>query len=113
MRLSWKLFFLTTPVFVLFLTIFGAWIIQSSFDSSLEKELDRCMVENELFQTSYELSLNSLSEEQREQTTVRRIIESFHKNRGKARETRGFTAKMGRFCTRTAPCVPRLPSASL
>ena len=31
MRLSWKLFFLTTPVFVLFLTIFGAWIIQSSF----------------------------------------------------------------------------------
>ena len=83
MRLSWKLFFLTTPVSVLFLTIFGAWIIQSSFDSSLEKELDRCMVENELFQTSYELSLNSLSKEQREQTTVRRIIESFHKNRGK------------------------------
>ena len=34
MRLSWKLFFITTPIFVLFLTIFGIWIIQDSFDQS-------------------------------------------------------------------------------
>ena len=46
MRLSWKLFFITTPIFVLFLTIFGIWIIQDSFDHSLSQAVEQCMAEN-------------------------------------------------------------------
>jgi signal transduction histidine kinase len=79
MRLSWKLFFITTPLFVLFLTLFGTWMIQESFQSSLEKEIDRCVVENQMFRNSYELTFHSLSEEQQEHTSLRMIVESFHK----------------------------------
>lgn len=50
MRLSWKLFFITTPIFVLFLTIFGIWIIQDSFDHSLSQAVEQCMAENQTFQ---------------------------------------------------------------
>ena len=56
MRLSWKLFFITTPIFVLFLTIFGIWIIQDSFDHSLSQAVEQCMAENQTFQNSYELT---------------------------------------------------------
>lgn len=80
MKLSWKIFFITTPIFLLFLTFFGAWMIQGNFQSSLEQEIDRCMVENQMFQNSYELTLHSLSEEQREQASLKKMIRSFHRN---------------------------------
>lgn len=79
MKLSWKLFFIITPLFVLFLTVFGTWIIQDSFQNSLDQEIERCMVENQTFQNSYELTRNALSEEQWEQTSLKKVIESFHK----------------------------------
>ena len=78
MKLSWKLFFITTPMFVLFLTIFGTWMIQDSFQNSLDKEIKRCMVENQMFQNSYELTQHGLSEEQRQQITTRKLVESFY-----------------------------------
>ena len=65
MKLSWKLFFITTPIFILFLTIFGSWMIQDNFQGNLEREIQRCMVENQMFQNSYELTRNSLTKEQR------------------------------------------------
>ena len=46
MKLSWKLFFITTPLFVLFLTLFGVWMIQDNFQNSLDREIQRCMVES-------------------------------------------------------------------
>ncbi|MCD8023176.1 MAG: hypothetical protein LUF30_09480 [Lachnospiraceae bacterium] len=67
MKLSWKLFFLTTPLFVVFLTIFGMWMIQSSFSGSLGQEVERCMTQNRMFQNSYELTWHSLSSYQQEQ----------------------------------------------
>lgn len=79
MRLSWKLFFITTPIFLLFLTFFGSWLIQDNFENSLEQEIDRCKVENQMFQNSYELTRHSLSEEQREQTSLKKMIQSFHR----------------------------------
>lgn len=79
MRLSWKLFFITTPIFILFLTVFGSWMLQDSFQDSLDQEVERCIVENQMFQNSYELTLHSLSEQQREQTSVQRLVESFYK----------------------------------
>lgn len=82
MKLSWKLFFITTPLFVLFLTVFGSWMIQDSFKSSLDKEIERCMMENQMFQNSYELTMHSLSDEQKEQASVQQIVESFHRHQG-------------------------------
>ncbi len=81
MRLSWKIFFITTPVFILVLTAFGLWMIQDSFSSSLDREVERCMLENQMFQNSYELTLHSLSEEQKEQASVKQIAESFSQRR--------------------------------
>ncbi|MDO5538722.1 MAG: HAMP domain-containing sensor histidine kinase [Eubacteriales bacterium] len=84
MKLSWKLFFLTTPIFILFLTLFGSWVIQDSFQRSLQQEIRRCMAENQLFQNSYELTRHSLSQEQLEQISVEWLIESFHRHDGQS-----------------------------
>ena len=89
MKLSWKLFFITTPIFMVFLTLFGTWMIQDSFQGSFEREVQRCMVENQMFQNSYELTKNALSEEQREQASVKKIVESFyHKHNEKGENAR-------------------------
>lgn len=88
MKLSWKLFFITTPLFVLILTVFGTWIIQGSFQSSLNREMERCMMENQMFQNSYELTMHALSDQQAEQASVTDIVESFYnrdENGGSAR----------------------------
>lgn len=79
MRLSWKLFFITMPVFVLILTLFGGWMIQDSFRGSLDREIERCKVENQMFQNSYELTCHSLSKRQQEQMTTRKLVESFYR----------------------------------
>ena len=78
MKLSWKLFFITTPLFVLFLTLFGVWMIQDSFQNSLDREIQRCMVENQMFQNSYELTRHSLSEDVLKQTSEKKLVESFY-----------------------------------
>lgn len=82
MKLSWKLFFITTPIFILFLTIFGSWMIQDNFQGNLEREIQRCMVENQMFQNSYELTRNGLTEEQQEQVSPRHLVESFYRRQG-------------------------------
>lgn len=82
MKLSWKLFFITTPVFILFLTFFGSWMIQDNFQNNLNREVGRCMMENQMFQNSYELTRHSLSEEQIEQASVQKMVETFHRKQG-------------------------------
>lgn len=83
MKLSWKIFFITTPIFILFLTIFGSWMLEDNFRGNLEGEIQRCMVENQMFQNSYELTRNSLTQEQQEQVSTERLVESFHKKKGR------------------------------
>ena len=61
MKLSWKIFFITTPIFIIFLTVFGTWMIQDSFWSSFDREVEQCMAENQMFQNAYELTVNALS----------------------------------------------------
>ncbi len=85
MRLSWKLFFITTPVFVLVLTVFGCWIVEDSFRSGIGREAERGVMENQMFQNSYELTWNALSEEQQEQTTAKMVVESFTRKQGSKR----------------------------
>ncbi|MDO4323546.1 MAG: HAMP domain-containing sensor histidine kinase [Lachnospiraceae bacterium] len=84
MKLSWKLFFITTPIFIIFLTVFGTWMVQDNFWSSFDREVEACMVENQMFQNSYELTKHALSETQREQASTKKIVESFYRRRGKA-----------------------------
>ena len=99
MRLSWKLFFITTPIFVLFLTIFGIWIIQDSFDHSLSQAVEQCMAENQTFQNSYELTNHALSEAQWNQTTIKKVVASIKAGRPET-EMRAFTIVTGAFFTR-------------
>lgn len=54
-------------------------MIQESFRGNLEKEIERSMVENQMFQTSYELTLHGLSETQQERASLRSMVETFHK----------------------------------
>lgn len=82
MRLSWKLFFITTPIFIIFLTVFGTWMVQDSFEKSFDREAQQCIVENQMFQNSYELTMNALSQEQRDRLSVQKIVESFHRMDG-------------------------------
>ena len=79
MRLSWKLFFVTTPLFVLFLTVFGSWMIQDSFQSSLDKEIQRRVMENQMLQNSYEMAWNSLTARQQQAATTKQVVRSFYK----------------------------------
>ena len=88
MKLSWKLFFITTPIFIIFLTVFGSWMIQGQFQNSLDQEMNQCMVENQMFQNSFELTWNSLSQEQKEQTSIRRLVDSFHRKSGRESSAR-------------------------
>lgn len=54
-------------------------MIQESFQGNLEKEIDRSMVENQMFQTSYELTLHGLSETQQKRASLRALVETFHR----------------------------------
>lgn len=83
MKLSWKLFFLTTPIFILFLTLTGSWVIQDSFQRSLQQEIGRCMAENQLFQNSYEITRYNLSEQQLKQVSTDWLVKSFHRHDSK------------------------------
>ena len=81
MRLAWKIFFLTIPLFLLSLTALGTWILQESFQGNLDRERERCFMENQMFQVSYELTWHSLSEESREES-VKAIAQGLHRNAG-------------------------------
>lgn len=95
MKLSWKLFFITTPVFILFLTVFGTWMIQENFQNSLDQEIERCMVENQMFQNSYELTGHGLSEDQRSQVSTKKIVETFYRKQGDTGSTTRIYGKDG------------------
>lgn len=88
MKLSWKLFFITTPIFILFLTIFGVWIIQDNFQTGLDQVIEQCIVENKMLQNSYELTWPSLSAEQKEQTSMPKLVESFYRKNEKETSVR-------------------------
>ncbi|HIR27072.1 MAG TPA: HAMP domain-containing protein [Candidatus Choladousia intestinigallinarum] len=81
MRLAWKIFFLTIPVFLLSLTLLGTWILQESFQSNLDRERERCFMENQMFQVSYELTWHSASLQSQEDS-VKAIAESIRRNAG-------------------------------
>ena len=105
MKLSWKLFFITTPIFIIFLTVFGTWMVQDSFEKSYDREVQQCIVENQMFQNSYELTMNALSQEQRERLSVQQIVESFHRMDGGRNTSARILAQDGTVLYQDGGCV--------
>lgn len=79
MKLSWKLFFTTTSIFILSLTVFGVWMVEDSFKGNLQRETERCLLENRMLRDSYELTLFSLSEKEKKEVSTEEIVRSFYK----------------------------------
>ena len=78
MKLSWKLFFVTVPVLILALTLFGIWMIQVSFSDSLEREVGQCSLENKYAATSYILSKRAYDDIAPGRYTEEEVVAGFH-----------------------------------
>ncbi len=78
MKLSWKLFFVTTPVLILVLTVFGMWMLQASFSDSLEREVEQCSLENKYAATSYILSKRAYEDISPGRYTEEEVVTGFH-----------------------------------
>lgn len=63
MKFRWKIFFIFTALIAVVFSIFGIWIVTATFQSSLDREIDRGNSENKMFQFAFEMSVNSLGEE--------------------------------------------------
>lgn len=78
MKLSWKLFFVTTPVLILALTGFGMWMIQVTFSDSLKRETEQCSLENKYAATSYILTRRAFEEVSPGRYTEAEVVAGFH-----------------------------------
>ncbi|MCI8401198.1 MAG: HAMP domain-containing histidine kinase [Lachnospiraceae bacterium] len=78
MKLSWKLFFITTPVMILALTFFGMWLIHATFSDSLEKEIAQCSLENQYAATSYILAHRAYEDTLAGRFTEEDVVGGFH-----------------------------------
>ena len=78
MKLSWKLFFVTMPVLILVLTVFGMWMLQTSFSDSLEREVEQCSLENKYAATSYILSKRAYEDISPGRYTEEEVVAGFH-----------------------------------
>lgn len=63
MKFRWKIFFIFTALIAVVFSIFGIWIVTATFQSSLDREIERGNSENKMFQFAFEMSVNSLGEE--------------------------------------------------
>lgn len=78
MKLSWKLFFVTTPVLILALTVFGMWVIRVSFLDSLDREIEQCSLENKYAATSYLLTRRAYEDVSPGRFTEADVVAAFH-----------------------------------
>ena len=78
MRLSWKLFFIMTPLMILALTGFGTWMIHITFSESLEKEIEQCSMENKYAETSYILTRRAYEDIASGRFTEEEVVAGFH-----------------------------------
>ena len=78
MKLSWKLFFIMTPLMILALTGFGTWMIHITFSESLEKEIEPCSMENKYAETSYILTRRAYEDIASGRFTEEEVVAGFH-----------------------------------
>ena len=62
MKFFWKIFFSFTIMMTIAFSLFGTWIVFSSFDSTIERETEQMNSENRMFKIVYEMTVSSFSE---------------------------------------------------
>lgn len=62
MKFFWKIYFSFTILILLAFGAFGTWMIHLSFDKSYQRVLGEAERENQMFQLSFEMNLNTLSD---------------------------------------------------
>ena len=63
MKFRWKIFFIFISFITLIFSVFGAWMVNATFQSSLDREIERGKSENQMFQFAFEMALDSWGEE--------------------------------------------------
>ena len=76
MKFFWKIFFVFTALITIVFSVFGIWLITQTFHNSLLKEIEEGDRENRMFQLSFEVNMNSLSENYRTEKIVSELAES-------------------------------------
>lgn len=76
MKVYWKLFLGMVATTLLAFAVFGTWLIQSSFQSSLQKEKERCAQENRMYQYAFLTAVESLPEQSRTDDNIADVAAS-------------------------------------
>ena len=76
MKFFWKIFFAFIALMTVGFSVFGMLIVGQSFRNSLEREIEEGDRENRMFQLTFEVNMNSLSENYRTEKIVRELTES-------------------------------------
>ena len=88
MKLFWKQFWGILIILIVMFTVFGSALIQSSFQASLENELNVALEEAAMFQYTILSSTDSLSENYRlDEKVLVDVIRTIDENIGNAEET--------------------------
>lgn len=84
MRFRWKIFYIFTSLIALVFGVFGAWIVNAAFQASLEREIERGNLENQMFQLTFEMAMDSMNEEYKlvQDRVVRDIAGTMKKSMG-------------------------------
>lgn len=82
MKISWKIFLSIISVITVIFSIFGGILLKMSFDSSLNREINRGQNENQMFLYAFESSLEMLSGEEPDNNDINKIVEYIKKSIG-------------------------------
>lgn len=80
MKFFWKIFLAFIALMTVGFSVFGMLIVGQSFRNSLAKEIEEGNRENRMFQLTFEINMNSLSENYRTEKIVRDLTESVISN---------------------------------
>lgn len=76
MKLYWKLFLGMVATTLIAFALFGVWMLQSSFQVSLQKEKERCARENLMYQYAFLAAMESLPEQSRTKENIADVAQS-------------------------------------
>lgn len=76
MKLYWKLFLGMVATTLFAFAIFGGWMLQSSFQSSMNKEKEQCAQENLMYQYAFLTALENLPEQSRTDENIADVAQS-------------------------------------
>ncbi len=85
MKLFWKIFFSFTIMMTIAFSLFGTWIVFSSFSSTIDRETEQMNSENRMFKIVYEMTVDSINGVTVDDNRLSSIAENMDEsiNRGK------------------------------